>query len=106
MDIKQIQEEIDKIQSSPFSKKTDKQLLSYDLLSELHRQKYQGKQPLALVRYNDSENRRTKLTKNDVREIRRKYNPHVYGKKRLSIDYGVSVSVIYRIIKGIMWKNI
>jgi hypothetical protein len=61
---------------------------------------------LALVRYNDSENRRTKLTKNDVREIRRKYNPHVYGKKRLSIEYGVSVSVIYRIIKGIMWKNI
>lgn len=106
MNIKQIQEEIDKIQSSPFSKKTDKQLLSYDLLSELHRQRYQGKQPFALVRYNDSENRRTKLTKNDVREIRKKYNPHVYGKKRLSIEYGVSVSVIYRIIKGVMWKGI
>lgn len=106
MNIKQIQEEIDKIQSSPLSKKTDKQLLSYDLLSELHKQKYQGKQPLALVLYNNSENRRTKLTKNDVREIRRKYNPHIYGKKRLSIEYGVSVSVIYRIIKGVMWKGI
>jgi hypothetical protein len=40
-----------------------------------------------------------------VREIRRKYNPHIYGKKRLAIEYGVSVSVIYRIIKGIMWKT-
>lgn len=106
MNIKQIKEEIDKIQSSPFSKKTDKQLISYDMLSVLHKQKYQGVQPLALVKYNDSENRKTKLTKNDVREIRKKYNPHVYGKKRLSIEYGVSVSVIYRIIKGLMWKNI
>jgi DNA invertase Pin-like site-specific DNA recombinase len=45
------------------------------------------------------------LNKEQVREIRRKYNPHVYGKKRLAIEYGVSVSVIYRIIKGVMWKT-
>ena len=105
MDIKLIQEEIDKIQSSPFSKKTDKQLISYDMLSVLHKQKYQGMQTLAHVKYNDSENRRTKLNKEQVREIRRKYNPHVFGKKRLAIEYGVSVSVIYRIIKGVMWKT-
>ncbi len=106
MDLKLIQEEINKIQSSPFSKKTDKQLISYDMLSVLHKQKYQGMQPLALVKYNDSENRKTKLDKNKVREIRKKYNAHVYGKKRLAMEYGVSVSVIYRIIKGLMWKNI
>ena len=105
MDIKQIQEEIDKIQSSPFSKKTDKQLLSYDLLSELHRQKYQGLQPLALAKYNDSENRKTKLNKQKVNEIRKKYNPYIYGKKRLAIEYGVSVTVIYKILKGKMWKT-
>ena len=105
MDFKRIQEEIERIQSSPYAKKTDKQLLSYDALSELYKQQYQGIQPLALVKYNESENRKTKLNKEQVREIRRKYNPHVYGKKRLAIEYGVSVSVIYRIIKGVMWKN-
>lgn len=105
MDVKLIQEEIEKIQSLPFSKKTDKQLISYDILSQLHKEQYKGLQPLALVKYNDSENRKTKLTIEKVREIRRKYNPHVYGKKRLAIEYGVSVSVIYRIIKGVMWKT-
>jgi len=105
MDIKLIQEELKKIEDSSFAKKTDKQLMAWDILSELYKQQYQGIQPLALVKYNDSENRKTKLTKEQVKEIRRKYNPYVYGKKRLSIEYGVSVSVIYRIIKGIMWKN-
>lgn len=105
MNIKKIQKEIEKIQSSPYSKKTDKQLIAWDLLSELYKQKYNGTQPLALVKYNDSENRKTKLTKEKVREIRKKYNPYVYGKKRLAIEYGVSVSVIYRILKGLIWKT-
>jgi DNA invertase Pin-like site-specific DNA recombinase len=105
MDNKLIQEEIEKIQSSTFSKKTDKQLISYDMLSQLHKEQYKGIQPLALVKYNDTDNRKTKLTKEKVQEIRKKYNPHVYGKKRLAIEYGVSVSVIYRIIKRVMWKN-
>jgi|GEM_PF-2566782 len=105
MEIRKIQEEINKIEKAPFAKKTDKQLMAWDILSELYKQQYNGVQPLALVKYNDSENRRTKLTKDKVREIRRKYNPHIYGKKRLAIEYGVSVSVIYRIIKGLMWKT-
>jgi len=105
MDIKKIQEEIKKVESSAFAKKTDKQLIAWDTLSELYKHQYQGIQPLALVKFNDSNNRRTKLNKEKVREIRRKYNPYVYGKKRLSIEYGVSVSVIFRIIKGNIWKN-
>jgi len=105
MDIRKIQEEINKIENAPFAKKTDKQLMAWDILSELYKQQCQGIQPKALVKYNDSENRRTKLNKEMVREIRRKYNPHIYGKKRLAIEYGVSVSVIYRIIKGVMWKT-
>ena len=105
MNIKKIQSEIKKVGSSSFAKKSDKQLMSYEILSELHKSQYKGIQPLALVKYNDSENRKTKLNKEQVREIRRKYNPHVYGKKRLAIEYGVSVSVIYRIVKGLMWKT-
>jgi DNA invertase Pin-like site-specific DNA recombinase len=106
MDIKKIQEEINKIGKAPFAKKTDKQLIAWDILSELYKQQCQGIQPKALVKYNDSENRKTKLNKEQVREIRRKYNPHVYGKKRLAIEYGVSVSVIYKIIKGLLWKTV
>lgn len=105
MNIKEIQKEITKIQKSVYAKKTDKQLMSYEMLSELHKKQYQGIQPLALKKYNDSENRKTKLNKAQVREIRGKYNPHVYGKKRLAVEYDVSVSVIFRIIKGLMWKN-
>lgn len=105
MDTKKIQDEINKVQKSSFAHKTDKQLLAYEILSELHRQKYQGLQPLALAKYNDSENRKTKLNKQKVNEIRKKYNPYVYGKKRLAIEYGVSVTVIYKILKGKMWKT-
>jgi hypothetical protein len=105
MNIKEIQQEVNKIQIAPFAKKTDKQLLSFELLSELYKQKYQGLQPLELKRYNKTDNRKTKLNKEQVKEIRKKYVPHVYGKKRLSIEYKVSASVIYRIIKGEDWKS-
>ena len=105
MDIKKIQKEINKVKMSPFASKTDKQLLAYEMLSELHKQKYQGLQPLALAKYNDSENRKTKLNKLKANEIRKKYNPYVYGKKRLAIEYGVSVTVIYKILKGQLWKT-
>ena len=105
MDIKKIQIEVNKVQESPFASKTDKQLLAYEMLSELHKQKYQGLQPIALAKYNDSENRKTKLNKQKVNEIRKKYNPYIYGKKRLAIEYGVSVTVIYKILKGKLWKT-
>ena len=70
MDIKLIQEQLKKIEDSSFAKKTDKQLMAWDILSELYKQQYQGIQPLALVKYNDSENRKTKLTKEQVLRLR------------------------------------
>ncbi len=71
----------------------------------LIKSQYQVIQTLSHVKYNDSENRKTKLNKAQAREIRWRYNPHVYGKKRLVIQYRVSVFVVYRIIKGLMWKT-
>src|SRR5882762_6674327 len=105
MDQKKIQEEILKVQSAPFAKKTDKQLISYELLSELYKSQNKGKQPSALVKYNKSINRKCKLTIEQVNDIRSKYNPHVYGKQKLAKEYGVSTSVIYRIINGRSWKG-
>ena len=106
MDTKKIQEEINKIHVAPFSKKSDKQLIAYDALSTLHKQKYAGLQPIPLVKYNKSENRKTKLSKEDVITIRGKYNPHIYGKKRLAKEFGISVSLVHKIINKLKWKDV
>lgn len=105
MDTKLIQKELDSIQKSSYAKKTDKQLMSYELLSQLHKLKNKGSQPLALVKFNQPLNRKCKLTHQQVNEIRIKYNCHVYGKLKLAKEYGVSPSVIYRIVKGKSWKQ-
>ena len=47
-----------------------------------------------------------KLTEEQVKEIRHKYVPKVYGYKRLSEEYGVSESTIKFIIRGVTWKHI
>ncbi|MBN8838450.1 MAG: hypothetical protein J0I09_14400 [Sphingobacteriia bacterium] len=101
-----IQQELLKIQEAPYANKTDKQLWSFQDLSDLHKSIYKGKQPEQLRKYNNVCNRQCKLTIEQVRDIRLKYNPHVYGKKRLAKEYGVSASVIYRIINGKSWKEI
>jgi len=106
MNTKKIQEELNKIHAAPFSKKSDKQLIAHDILSTLHKQKYAGLQPIALVKYNKSENRKTKLSKEDVISIRGKYNPHIYGKKRLAKEFGISVSLVHKIINRLKWKDI
>jgi hypothetical protein len=90
--------EIKKIQDSDFAKKTDKQLMSYEILSELHKGKNIGIQPIAFQLFN--ENRTRKLSIDKILEIRRKYNPYVYGKLRLAKEYGVSKTLIHKILKN------
>ena len=100
---KVVLKEIQIIQDSDYAKKTDKQLMSYEILSELHKGKNMGIQPIAFKIFNDNKERKLSIDK--ILEIRRKYNPYVYGKKRLAIEYGVSVTAIYKILKGLMWKT-
>jgi hypothetical protein len=99
MDMKKVQAEVDKIGKSTFAKKTDRQLLSYELLSELHRNKNKGLQPKELIRFNNRINRKCKLSPDKVDEIRRRYNPHVVGKYFLAKEYGVSPNTIYKIVR-------
>lgn len=106
MNKEKIMEELKKVQESSFAKKTDKQLISYETLSEMYKNQNKGVQPSALAKYNKAINRHCKLTVDIVSEIRRKYNPHVYGKQKLAKEYRVSTSVIYRIIKGMAWKKL
>jgi hypothetical protein len=104
MQLKKLQEELNSIKESSFAKKTDKQLISYEILSVTHRQNLDGKQPKALQIYNSFEYRKCKLTAKIVSEIRSKYNTNEYGKLKLAKEYGISKSVIHRIIKGESWK--
>jgi DNA invertase Pin-like site-specific DNA recombinase len=90
--------EIKKIQDSDFAKKTDKQLMSYEILSELHKGKNMGIQPIAFKIFND--NRTRKLSIDKILEIKKKYNPYVYGKLRLAKEYGVSKTLIHKILKN------
>ena len=88
--------EIKKIQDSDYAKKSDKQLISYEILSELHKGKNMGIQPIAFKIFN--ENRKKKLSNDQILEIRNKYNPYVYGKLRLAKEYGVSKTLIHKIL--------
>ncbi len=88
--------EIKKIQDSDYAKKTDKQLISYEILSELHKGKNMGIQPISFKIFN--ENRIRKLSNDQILEIRNKYNPYVYGKLRLAKEYGVSKTLIHKIL--------
>jgi len=105
MDIKKIQAEVDKVGKSAFAKKTDKQLMSYEILSEIHRAKNEGKQPLTLSKFNSRTFRKCKLSQSQVEEIRKRYNPHVLGKYLLAKEYEVSPNTIYKIVKGVNWKD-
>jgi len=105
MDYQLIQQEVSKVKEASFAHKTDLQLLSYEILSEMYKGKNKGTQPTALKHYNKPSNRVCKLTIDQAQTIRSMYIPHVYGKERLAKEFGVSTSVIYRIIKGKSWKN-
>jgi hypothetical protein len=104
MDIRKIQKEVTSVGDTSFAHKTDKQLWLYQKLSDAYLEAKKGQQPEALKKYNSPVNRKCKLTHDQVKEIRERYIPHVYGKKRLAADYGVSTSVILRIIRGESWK--
>ena len=105
MNKKEIQEELRRISQASYAKKTDKQLLAYELLHEIHKGRNAGVQAKELIKYNNPLYRTCKLTPEQVKEIRSKYIPYVYGKQRLAIEYGVSATVIYRIVNGKAWKN-
>ena len=104
MNTADIQKEVNKVSEAGFAHKTDKQLWSYQELSERYYYEKGKQQPSALIKFNQPFKRKCKLTRSIVTEIRSKYIPHVYGKKRLALEYGVSASVILRILQGKSWK--
>jgi hypothetical protein len=100
-----LQEELDKVMDLPFMNRTDAQIDGQIKLSELYLDRYQGVQPPSLEMYNDPKYRKCKLTMDQAIEIRQKYVPGEYGKKRIAAEYGVSKSVITRILNNQSWKQ-
>jgi hypothetical protein len=99
-----IQRELDLIMRSDLMVFSDRKLEQYQNLSEKFTGKNKGIQASGLIPYNLPENRTCKLTRRQVKEIREKYIPNHYGKAKLAKDFGVSRSVIFRILKGQSWK--
>jgi hypothetical protein len=100
-----LQEELERVINSPFMDRTDAQIDGQIKLSEIYRDRYQGVQPTSLEKYNDPQYRSCKLTMDQALEIRQKYVPGEYGKKRLASEYEVSKSVITRILNNQSWKT-
>lgn len=48
----------------------------------------------------------SKLTEDDVRTIRRRYKPRVYGAPRIAREFGVSNCTIYNILLGKTWNGV
>jgi hypothetical protein len=101
-----IQKELDRIASSRYAKKSDRKLAAAEDLSRYYKNILNGNQPDCLKEFNKPENRHTKLSPNDVRAIRNRYLARKYGYLRLAKEFGVSKSVVIRIIKNKSWKDI
>jgi hypothetical protein len=99
-----IQRELDQMLNSDFVTMSDRKLEQYQHLSELYSGKNKGIQASGLIPFNQPENRTCKLTRQQVEQIRKKHIPNRYGKAKLAKEYGVSRSLIYRILKGQSWK--
>lgn len=102
---KSIQEEINRILDLPIMHRSDAQLDGQIKLSALYKDRYKGAQPSSLEQYNDPAFRKCKLSMDQAAAIREKYMPGEYGKKRLAAEYGVSKSVITRILNNQSWKQ-
>lgn len=67
----------------------------------VERGRARGGGPVGELQYN------SKLTEDDVREIRRRYVPNGYGKtKTLALEFGVTAAAISAIGRGKNWKHV
>lgn len=101
-----IEAEMKSIFGSSYAKKTDQQLWAYEKLSKINKSICNGVQPKALQIFNKPEYRKCKLTIEQVDIIREKYKSGEYGILKLANEFGVSKSVIRRIIQGKSWKQL
>jgi hypothetical protein len=100
------QKVFNQIEDHPCMQRSDDQLAGQVKLSCLYQDRYQGSQPESLKEYNLPERRNCKISREQSQEIRLKYSPNTYGKKRLAKEFGVSKAVITRILNNQSWRTI
>lgn len=104
LNLENLKAQINLVDQTHLAKKSDLQLQSYDKLSTEYKLRYNVMSDAEKSRRYITNGRKTKLTWDQVNEIRRKYQRFFYGKARLAEEYGVSVSVVFRILRGRSWK--
>jgi hypothetical protein len=102
--MKELKALVDMVDGTHLATKSDRQLETYDRLSSEYKLRYTTMTDEERIRYYPITKRMTKLNWEQVMEIRKKYQPYVYGKARLAEEFNVSTSVVYRILKGKSWK--
>jgi hypothetical protein len=105
MDIIKLQEELDRFSASPISKRSDRQLIANDAKSTEYRERFKNKPPEGILAYHKSGKHQSKLTQLHADEIRSKYLPNIYGKRKLAKEYNVSVALITKIIDRKIWND-
>lgn len=85
--------------------KTDNRVDNLEWVSSTENMKHAYKLGLKKVLNGDS-NGNSKLNEKQIAEIRQKYTPRKYSTYKLAKEYNVSQSVVFYIIKNIMWKHI
>jgi hypothetical protein len=104
MNNEQLQKELDALKASHVSKLSDAQLSAINDAMARHGPEMEKKVSTA-PRQRSSGNRKKKLTANQAQEIREKYIPYVYGRKRLSEEYGVSEMTILKLLRNQIFKS-
>jgi hypothetical protein len=85
--------------------KTNNNVSNLEMVTQSENMQHAVKTGL-LVNHKGEEHWDAKLTEKEVKEIRSKYIPNVYGIKKLAKEYQVSESTIKFIIKRVTWKHI
>jgi len=104
MNKEQLQEELDALKESHVAKLSDAQLRAIDDAMARDGPKM-AKKVSTTPRQRSTGKRRTKLTVVQAQELREKYIPYVYGRKRLAEEYGVSQMTILKILRNQIFKS-
>jgi hypothetical protein len=100
----QIQKELDALKSSHVAKLSDAQLSAINEAMARHGPDM-AKKMSTTPRQRSAGKRKTKLTANIITQIKSKYIPYIYGRKRLAEEYGVSQMTILKVLRNQIFKQ-
>jgi hypothetical protein len=103
MNKEQLQKELDTLKASHVAKLSDAQLSAIDDAMARHGPEM-AKKVSQTPRQRSHGKRKTKLTFEMAETIRSKYIQFIYGRKKLSVEFGVSQMTILKILRNQIFK--